>query len=272
MSESTKALDDWDYVVVPGWPTQNFINQGRLERAGNVLLPQSFTLIASNDGKRESVFLCFVVQDGEVKMSAVMSSHSDVHTGLDALRAAAPMEQWKRLAIITMTHWLATTDPDVAALGPQYTAANKAASDDWVEALRAWQAAFPHLDTEEAVKAAGSVPLDPAKRRRNRITREHLERVAEVYRNADAAGAPPTRTVQEQFGTTHSTAAKWVSQARKQGILGPPPGTRGGEVGSPAAAAATQRLAEAAARPLTNRIRKAVADSLEQGQAGEDEE
>lgn len=79
--------------------------------------------------------------------------------------------------------------------------------------------------------------VEPAKRKRNRITREHLKSVAEVYRQADTEGAPPTRAVQQAFDTTHSTAAKWVGQARKEGVLRSP-GSRGGEQVHPTALAA----------------------------------
>ncbi|MEU5094913.1 hypothetical protein [Streptomyces sp. NPDC020996] len=272
MTETPNDLGGWEYLVVPGWPTESYRNHGRLERAGNVLLPQSFTLVATNKRESEAVFLCFVVNEGEVKMSAVMSTHSDVPTGLDTLRSVAPIESWKRLAIIKMTHWLATTDPDTASINPFLSDSSKAAGEDWLDVLRAWQAASPQHDLRETLQAAASLPIDRVKRKRNRITKEHLEAVAEVYRNADAAGAPPTRAVQEVFGTTHSTAAKWVAQARKQGILGPPPGSRGGEVSNPVAAAIARPIAEAAARTVSNRIRNAVADSMQQGESGEGEE
>lgn len=65
------------------------------------------------------------------------------------------------------------------------------------------------------------IPADtaPSKRRRNRITEEHLHLVAEVYRQADAKGEPPTRAVANHFDVSHSTAAKWVGHARKRALM-----------------------------------------------------
>lgn len=57
--------------------------------------------------------------------------------------------------------------------------------------------------------------------RRRKITPEHLEEVAKVYRNAQANDDPPTRAVQIHFAVSHSTAAKWVGAARKAELLPP---------------------------------------------------
>lgn len=54
---------------------------------------------------------------------------------------------------------------------------------------------------------------------RHKLTGSHLEEVSAVYRRALMQGKPPTRAVQQRFGTSHSTAAKWVGHARKAGLL-----------------------------------------------------
>ena len=62
---------------------------------------------------------------------------------------------------------------------------------------------------------------------RNRSYNEdHWRRVTAVYDRAWATGWPPTRAVAEQFGVTRSTAAKWVSNCRKKGLLPPTQKTR----------------------------------------------
>ncbi|PRY24062.1 hypothetical protein [Pseudosporangium ferrugineum] len=68
--------------------------------------------------------------------------------------------------------------------------------------------------------------------RRRRVTRELLEQVAQVYRAAFRDGQPPTQAVAETFHVSHSTAGRWVVEARKAGALGPATGTRPGEATS----------------------------------------
>jgi hypothetical protein len=65
-----------------------------------------------------------------------------------------------------------------------------------------------------------SSPEPPTVIRRFRLTREHLADVADVYRGALARGLGPTRTVADVFGVPHSTAAKWVTKARRASLLG----------------------------------------------------
>lgn len=77
----------------------------------------------------------------------------------------------------------------------------------------------------------GAVPFSPAAGmelvepkphvvgKRYRITRAHLEEVADVYTKARSNGQGPTRAVADHFGVAHSTAAKWVGQARTEDLL-----------------------------------------------------
>ena len=76
--------------------------------------------------------------------------------------------------------------------------------------------------------ASRAYPATETKRRR-RVTRELLREVAEVYRRAHEEGRPPTQSVAEQFHVSHSSAGRWVVEARKVGILGPATGTKPGE-------------------------------------------
>lgn len=217
----------WVFNVLPGWPLDQFTHWPELEKAGNVLLPSSFTAIAHTEDRKDVIFLCFLVREGSVQLTTIMSPDGDVSSTLDVLRRAMPMEEWKRLSIVEMAKFLASVDPDElqrqnAADGFEDIRAG------WPRAAQAWRERLGQNPSAN-ITAAETAPL---KRRRNRITREHLEKVAEVYRKADADGIPPTRAVQNAFDTTHSTAAKWVAAARRQGILRPAPGARGGEVGN----------------------------------------
>jgi hypothetical protein len=64
--------------------------------------------------------------------------------------------------------------------------------------------------------------------RRNRITTDHLARVAEVYRGAIDDGRPPKKAVSTEFMVSQATAGRYIMQARKQGHLGTTlPGKKG---------------------------------------------
>lgn len=57
-------------------------------------------------------------------------------------------------------------------------------------------------------------------RRGRTVTDEHLQRVADVYRAAVEHGDPPTRTIADTMHASRATAGRWVTQARKRGLLG----------------------------------------------------
>lgn len=67
-----------------------------------------------------------------------------------------------------------------------------------------------HLDIPSGLAAGG--PTDEA-----------LRLVAKVYRVAQALGQPPTQSVQRDLELPRSTAGRWISLARKRGLLEPPP-------------------------------------------------
>jgi hypothetical protein len=64
--------------------------------------------------------------------------------------------------------------------------------------------------------------------RRNRITDEHLERVAHVYRRAIAERRPPKKAVREAWHVSEATAGRYIMRARERGYLG---NTRRGKKG-----------------------------------------
>lgn len=79
------------------------------------------------------------------------------------------------------------------------------------------EAGVPLPDDE----ATTSQPAEVGVQKRRKITPEHLEEVAKIYNQAQDHAAPPTRAVQNHFGVSHSTAAKWVGSARRSGLLPP---------------------------------------------------
>jgi hypothetical protein len=85
-----------------------------------------------------------------------------------------------------------------------------------------------------AASTAAAASIPPPVRRRS-VTQDLLREVAQVYRAALDAGAPPTQAVANHFITTHSSAARWVREARKSGELGPSQGPMAGEAASASA-------------------------------------
>ena len=61
------------------------------------------------------------------------------------------------------------------------------------------------------------------------LTDENLQQVATLYRAAVEQGDHPTETVANAMHVSRSTAARWVTRARKRGFLGPAMRGRGGE-------------------------------------------
>lgn len=103
--------------------------------------------------------------------------------------------------------------PDITARGDALKAATAELNDHF--ARRAWPATVVQ--------------------RRRRMTRELLEKVAEVYRTAYGQGLSPTKAVAEAFDVSHSSAGRWVVEARKEGLLGPALGPTAGEAETPTA-------------------------------------
>ena len=79
-----------------------------------------------------------------------------------------------------------------------------------------------HPSESESQSLAMLAALRQSLRPRRRITREHLEAVSEVYRAAVRDGSTtPVVVVAERFGVARPTAAGWIKQARRAGILAP---------------------------------------------------
>ena len=88
--------------------------------------------------------------------------------------------------------------------------------------------ALPWQQDIEQLSAALHQAASSRETARNRITGELLEEVAQVYRKAIDDGIPPKKAVGEVWHASTSTAGRWISEARKRGILGPTtPGKKG---------------------------------------------
>jgi hypothetical protein len=151
-------------------------------------------------------------EDGSgIVLTGVISSPIEVDDALAELRARRPLDWWKRLALMQIAY-----DAFDHLLERQYPPLDEEELEE--------RTAFLANNLRAAIEA-------PLAKRYNRITQSHLAEVARIYRAAVEAGKPPTQTVAEQLQASHSTAARWVGQARKAGELGPAraAGGRGGE-------------------------------------------
>lgn len=59
--------------------------------------------------------------------------------------------------------------------------------------------------------------------RGRKITKEQLQRVADIYRRAVRDRKPPLRELERELQVAYSSSARLVGQARAAGLLGPPP-------------------------------------------------
>lgn len=71
----------------------------------------------------------------------------------------------------------------------------------------------------------GFAPRPPLQRGK-RLDSIWLQRAANTYRDALQDGVSPTKAVFETYPISRSTAGRWISEARKRGLLGDAPGKR----------------------------------------------
>jgi hypothetical protein len=188
------------------WPSDWDFDHSRrtepnLKQVGYVLLPELFHLIiapddpAGEDGP--AVIVTYCVDDGKVFTSGISGS-ADVAELITRIGEVFPIDQWKSYAVSLMLKFL-TSEEERAKTPPMPTR--------------------PPLRASELHQSKNQGAGTRHVGKRHRITDGHLEEVSKVYRAADLVGKPPTRAVAEHFGVAHSTAAKWVGTARRNGKL-----------------------------------------------------
>ncbi|MGW3024799.1 hypothetical protein [Streptomyces sp. NPDC001221] len=233
----------WHYSVHPWHALDDIEELPDLLQVGTVLLPEFFHLAVGTvgmwgegwpDKEDFALFLHFQVFDSELHLSEARSAGLDLPIAYERFRKVVPTRLWKPMGVRLMTSYLTTfmeeggrPDADMPlAHGPRAVSSNETrpgAAMRWIEKLES-HAAEAYATARDQQLALMPSPT-PTKRKRNRITDEFLIEVAKVYLSADKIGLPPTREVANHFKTPHSTAAKWVSSARRKNFL-PPPGVR----------------------------------------------
>lgn len=216
-------------VARPGWAqageTSDRLGGTAYVDFGGIRVPATFQLdvfprAAAGAPLGFLVSLLYYVADEELTLAGVLAFGTmEPPAAIDFLRSLRSMDWWKRQAWMS----LATKDID------RKVREEIEAIDPWGRAAlgtgRLMMDAHERADADARARAA----TFPLARRRNRITPAFLREVADVYREAYREGMPPTVAVKEHFGTTHSTAARWVMKARESGHLGPAQGAKGGE-------------------------------------------
>lgn len=203
---------------------------------GRVHIPRTFhTLIVPGraDDPHDPAWaltLMYAVEGDDVLLAMALAGGEELPELLERVRKLRPLRWWQRRAL----RYVAADEAERAIenmLQPSGQVEQPPAPLDLTEKMsvaRDWLGPGRSYSDwhSEVLRAAQTVPLG---RRRGRITAEHLEEVARVYRQAWKKGVPPTAAVAEHFNRPHSTAADWVYRARRAGVLGESDGTRGGE-------------------------------------------
>lgn len=248
--------DGWGLETTPGIAGRG-ADLPFVQVAGGALLPSVFVMqLTLPVPSGATIRLVYKAHQDGVAVTTVFAQGMDAIQAIDALRRVAPIEVWNRVAVsdlvrrLAMMQLAATGDgvrvltslgmseenakKVIAAFGaeggtwptfqPGAGPAVPIGSAEWASAVDAWR---EHLESGGLTTVVHGTPTRPIVRR-NRVTREHLAAVAAVYRKAQDAGEPPTLAVAQAFQASHSTATRWVGQARKAKLLG---AARKGRVG-----------------------------------------
>jgi hypothetical protein len=80
------------------------------------------------------------------------------------------------------------------------------------------------IEAGQDVSALGLIPTRDVERLRGQgPVPETLEAVAKVYRLAEFVGDAPTKSIEEAFGISRSTAGAWIGRARSGALIPPVP-------------------------------------------------
>lgn len=199
--DKTEIPADWISSV---WPKQTEmapvdLARMKLVQVGFVLLPEYFAWalelpeMGATDEEPRGLIVSFKANPDGLEIMLIHGANVDLEYWLAHVVERLPMEHWKPLATAEMVRWLA--QDEVRQHVPQLAGS----------------------DERPKVLLAKERPAE--KRKRFKITEQHLSEVARVYTEAVERGEPPTMEVAEMFEVAHSTAAKWVGAARRQGLL-----------------------------------------------------
>lgn len=194
---------EWTCFPWPvGWGTDAF----SIAQVGLAAFPRRFLFVIRTPCMGAgAIVLDFAARPGSISLSGVRGEGVDMAAHLAEVIEAWPPVNWEQHAKCEIVQFLAE-----AHFG----------ETEHVKAIEA--EALPLL---AAIGLTDDRNVTAREGHRYRLTPEHLEDVARVYREATADNRPPGLAVQHHFGVPYSTSAKWVGHARKRGLL--PEATRG---------------------------------------------
>jgi hypothetical protein len=171
----------------------NMLQHGWAEIGNGVLLPEQFTARFRGKDDHTVEMEIAVIEGVPVCNEVRVIRHSDRPSLTGREISRLPLSDWVRFAC------------SMVGVGNQ--GAVRTTTAEWgTESYRS--------DIEGVVRRS---------RRRNTVTDDFLRDVARIYKeNADAA---PIEAIRDAYPAAHSTAARWVKQARDRGLL--PKTTRG---------------------------------------------
>lgn len=192
--------------------------------AGDFALPERFeATISPADDSLPVCRLALGVEDGQVVVNAVMVLRRLGEPTLAPLSVRVPLARYRDLATDAIVRHvaLATDNPEGAV----------------TMTMRPGDEPVPmygtqRLDDGRVAVPAGGLALtrgwrDARKRPvgrpggKVRLTDQHLEEVADVYKRAHGKRQRPTQAVMVEWEVPRSTASRWVRLAREAGHLGP---------------------------------------------------
>jgi hypothetical protein len=176
--------------------------------------PQRFELEVTGPALHDETFAVSLLfsmdqESKDVSLPSLLCFTHDVDVVVSILKKLRPIAWWKRKAIV---EWALRDTSEVAAI---------------ITAHSPEDAATLASAGQERVDRVAQLPVT---RKRNRVTDNLLDEVAEIYRSAWKRGDSPTKAVAAAKNFSYSHAAHLVGLSRKRGKLGPPAGPQGGEI------------------------------------------
>ncbi len=211
------APGDWYFVIYTD--DVSFVPHGQ---DGHWWLPERFEVLVSERVLPHEVLLAFLVEQGRPQCTALELRRYHRHLHPVTL---VESDEWKvrptyneitseRLRVVPVRRLTR-----LAVLSALHSAPNADAHRPNAAALSQWNDLYASK-LERPTRTGGAYPLDA----------EHYRAVASIYRRAVAAGGAPTNAVRRSMQVSPQTAARYVSQARRRGFLGPTTQGRAGEL------------------------------------------